>query len=178
MAKVKIKKFMDYLNERVGVNLYVWGANDESIVTLLPKLTSMETDPANLKRVLTLLNKRLLENGDIWKIRCDDCSGLFIGFALENKILKSDTTADGIYNAINNDIPLTDVQAGDFLFMGTKKKKDHVGYAISSDYAIEARGRDYGVVMTKIKDRKWKFAARSNWFSGVDKYVKNQKGEV
>jgi len=176
MSKIKVKKsdWIEYLESQVNKTLYVWGANDELCVNLLDKLVEMEksdhkTDEAlkNIDRILTLLQKRLLVGCDMLKIRCADCSGLAVGFLLKMGIIKSDTTADGFYNMLKKrSVPFSDVQAGDFLFMGSESHKTHVGYAISNQYAIESKSRDVGVVQTKIADRGWGWACRPDWYEG------------
>lgn len=175
MAKIKVKMddWLHYLDERVNVDLYVWGANDELCVNLLDKICQMESDKKNIDRILTLLQKRLLEGCDMLKIRCDDCSGLAVGFLLKNGIIKSDTTADGLYNLIKKDVKLDKVKAGDYLFMGSDSHKTHVGYAVSEKWAIESKSRDVGVVKTKITDRGWGWAKRPDWYEGEepDRYV-------
>ena len=166
--KVELKNWLDYLEARVGIDLYVWGANDELLVNLMDKICQMEDKKSNVDRILTLLQKRLLTGVDIYKIRCDDCSGLAIGFLLKEGIVKSDKTADGLYKLIGQDVALKDVKAGDYLFDGTEDHKTHVGYAISNKYAIESKGRDDGVVQTRISDRSWKWAKRPDWYKDVE----------
>lgn len=162
--KIKLDDWLKYLEERVNVDLYVWGANDEVLVNILDRICNMETDKKDVDRILTLLKKRLLEGCDIFKIRCDDCSGLGVGYLLKNGVISSDKTAEDFYNLIPNKIKLGDVKAGDFLFMGNDIKKTHVGYAISPYYAIESKNRDVGVVQTKISDRGWGYACRPDWY--------------
>lgn len=166
--KIKLEDWLKYLEDRVNVDLYVWGANDETVVNLLDRICNMETDKKDVDRILTLLKKRLLEGCDIFKIRCDDCSGLAVGFLLKMGVISSDMTADSFYNFIPKKIRLGDVKAGDFLFMGNDIKKTHVGYAVSKYYAIESKNRDVGVVQTKIADRGWGYACRPNWYEDVD----------
>ena len=166
--KIKLDDWLKYLEDRVNVDLYVWGANDETVVNLLDRICNMETDKKDVDRILTLLKKRLLEGCDIFKIRCDDCSGLAVGFLLKMGVISSDMTADSFYNYIPNKIRLGDVKAGDFLFMGNDIKKTHVGYAVSKYYAIESKNRDVGVVQTKISDRGWGYACRPNWYEDVE----------
>ena len=162
--KIKLDDWLKYLEERVNVDLYVWGANDEVLVNILDRICNMEADKKDVDRILTLLKKRLLEGCDIFKIRCDDCSGLGVGYLLKNGVISSDKTAEDFYNLIPNKIKLGDVKAGDFLFMGNDIKKTHVGYAISPYYAIESKNRDVGVVQTKISDRGWGYACRPDWY--------------
>jgi len=175
MAKIKVKleEWIDYLESRVGIDLYVWGGNGELLVNLLPKLCEMEKSDHsdkealnNIDRINALLQKRLLQHIDIYKIRCEDCSGLAVRFLLEKGIIKSDTTANGLFEKIAKEVSLDEVKAGDYLFMGTEGNKTHVGYAISSKYAIESKGRDDGVVQTKISDRGWKWCKRPDWYEG------------
>lgn len=166
MAKktVKLDDWIAYLSERVNVDLYVWGGNDELVVNLLDKLCNLEKSKEDVDRVLTLLQKRLLQGCDILKIRCDDCSGLAVGFLLKYGIIKNDMTADGLYKLIGKKIKLNEVKAGDYLFMGSDSKKTHVGYAIDAKRAIESKNHDEGVVMTVIANRGWKYAARPDWY--------------
>ena len=177
--KVKLSEWLAYLDSRVDVDIYVWGGNGECIVTLFPKLTSMEKSIGDVDRVLTLLNKRLLNQiQDIFQIRGEDCSGLAIKFLLDNEIIKSDMTANGLWEYIvgnpekgikahGKKISLKNVRAGDYLFQGSDSNKYHVGYAVDKDYAIESKNHDVGVVKTKIADRGWKYAARPDWYEGV-----------
>lgn len=44
----------------------------------------------------------------------------------------------------------------------------HVGVYIGNGYAIEARGFDYGIVKTKVKDRKWTHWCRCRYIDYVD----------
>jgi len=178
MAKitVSLSDWLDYLKSRVGIDLYVWGGNGEKIVNLMPKLCDMEksdhTDEEALKntdRVLTLLQKRLMDNIDIFAIRGEDCSGLAVRFLLDKGIIKSDTNANGLYNKTKgHEVKLKDVQAGDYLFQGNADNKWHIGYAISNKYAIECQKHDVGVVQTKIADRGWEYATRPDWYEGIE----------
>lgn len=178
MSKIKInlEDWIKYLESRVGIDVYVWGGNGELLVNQMPRLCDMEkadhTDAQALKntdRVLTLLNKRLLQGVDIFKIRGEDCSGLAVKYLLEKGIIKSDTSADGLYNKTKaHEVSVKKVKAGDYLFDGSDSKKTHVGYAISEKYAIECQNHDVGVVKTKISERTWKYATRPDWYEGVE----------
>ena len=182
MAKtVTLKEWLDYLESRVGIDLYVWGGNGELFIEQMPKLCNMEkddhTDKAaldNTDRVLTLLQKRLKNGVNIFDIRGEDCSGLGIAFLLSHNVLKSDTNANGIWKYIvgtketeahGKKVALSDVKAGDYLFMGNSDNKWHIGYAIDNKYAVESKNHDVGVVKTVIAERGWGYAARPNWYS-------------
>ena len=170
MAKIKVKleDWINYLESQVNKTLYVWGANDELCVNLLNKLMEMEKSDHtekealdNIDRILTLLQKRLLEGCDILKLHCADCSGLAVGFLMAKGILKSDTNAAGLCNKIEQKVSIADVKAGDFLFYENLK---HVGYAVSNKWAVESKNHDVGVVKTRIADRPWKIAKRPDWY--------------
>ena len=175
-----IKKWIDYLYSRVDIDVYVYGGNGECIVTLFPKLTSMEKSLNDVDRVLTLLNKRLLSKvTDIFIIRGEDCSGLAIKFLLDEKIVKSDMTANGLWDYIVGNkekgikphgkrITRKEVKAGDYLWQGNDTNKHHIGYAVNKDYAIESKNHDEGVVLTKINDRGWNYFARPDWYEDVE----------
>lgn len=173
MTKVELQKWIEYLESRVDIDVYVYGGNGETIIILLPKICNMEESIGDVDRVLTLLQKRLLREVSIYEIRGVDCSGLAIRFLLDNGIITYDMTANGLYEYIvgtdkkpahGKEIPLKDVKAGDYLFMGSDTNKHHVGYAISEKYAIESQNHDVGVVETSISERGWKYAARPDWY--------------
>ena len=174
MKKIPLKKWIDYLYSRVDIDVYVYGGNGECIVTLFPRLTSMEKSLSDVNRVLTLLNKRLLEKvQDIFLIRGEDCSGLAIKFLLDEKIIKSDMTANALWNYIvgtkdtqahGKEVSLNEIIPGDYLFQGTVSKKHHVGYVVDNNLAIESKNHDEGVVITKISERGWNYAARPDWY--------------
>lgn len=174
MVKVKLEDWTSFLRSRVNIDLYVWGANGERLVDILPKLCQLEKSLNDVDRTLTLLQTRLFNNVDIFEIHCEDCSGLGVWYLLKYKIIPYDMTANGLYDWIvgtdkikphGKKIRLSEVQAGDYLFKGSEGNKTHVGYAIDSEYAVESKDHDVGVVITKISDRPWAFAARPDWYS-------------
>lgn len=174
MAKVKLNDWLDYLKSRVNIDLYVWGANGQLLVDILNNLREMEKNENDLDRTLTLLQKRLRANVNIYDICCEDCSGLGVKFLLPRKLIPYDMTANGLYGYIvgtkeiaphGKSISLSKVKAGDYLFKGSDSNKTHIGYAIDSEWAVESQDHDVGVVKTRISDRPWKYAARPNWYS-------------
>ena len=132
----------------------------------LEKLDHTEKEAlANTDRVLTLVNHRIGQGVDIYIIRGEDCSGLAVYYLLKVGILKSDTTANGLYEKTkHHPVPIKDVKAGDYLFEGNNDRKWHVGYAISNTVAVESQNHDVGVVQTVIANRKWKYATRPDWY--------------
>ena len=164
----KFEEFKQYLIPKVDVDMYVLGAQGEKFTRLLPQICEMENKNIDLvDNILTLLHSRLKEY-NIEALHAFDCSGLFMKFAIENNIFKYDMKADGIYKAIPDKIKVSQVRAGDFLWQGTDENKTHIGYAIDSEWAIEARGTKYGVVKTKISERGWKYAARPAFWEDIN----------
>lgn len=180
MVKITRKEQTDYLESRVGIDVYVWGGNGELLVNQLPRLCDMEKDDHtekqalnNTDRVLTLVQKRLLTGINIFDIRGEDCSGLLVKFLRDKGIIKSDMTANALWEYIvgtkstpphGKQISLKDVREGDFIFQGNDSRKWHIGCAISEKYAVESKNHDEGVCKTKIADRGWAYAARPNWY--------------
>lgn len=68
------------------------------------------------------------------------------------KYCNTDLNANGM-RGLCTEIAVGDIKKGDWLFEWSGTRATHVGFAISSTEAIECRGRDYGVCITKIKDR-------------------------
>ena len=181
MGKVKLNDWLDYLKSRVNIDLYVWGANGQPLVDILNNLREMEKTSNDLDRTLTLLQKRLRANVNIYDICCEDCSGLGIKFLLTNKVVPNDMTANGLYDYIvgnkekgisahGKKISISEIKAGDYVFKGGDSNKTHIGYAIDSEYAIESQDHDVGVVKTKISERPWGYAARPDWYE-EERYV-------
>ncbi len=181
MVKITRKEQTDYLESRVGIDVYVWGGNGELLVNQLPRLCDMEKDDhtdkqalANTDRVLTLVQKRLFTGVNIFDIRGEDCSGLLVRFLLDKGIIKSDMTANALWEYIvgtkdkpahGKQISLKDAREGDYVFQGNDSRKWHIGGAVSEKYAIESKNHDEGVCKTKIANRGWTYAARPDWYS-------------
>lgn len=57
-------------------------------------------------------------------------------------------------------VPLTALQPGDLVFFGTPAFYHHVGMYIGRGLFVEARGRDYGVVVSRLEGRGCSLACR------------------
>lgn len=178
MIPISYKDYETYLLSEVDKALYVLGAQGQNVVALLPQICQMAGSLDKVDKILTLLQKRLLKGLTMSEINAYDCSGLVMRY-LMGKIFKHDMTANDIYEAIPDKIPLSSVRAGDFVFYGSYKtdKKtgeskwsaDHIGSVISDTEVVEARGSAYGVVKTKLADRPWQRAVRPDWWSDIPK---------
>jgi hypothetical protein len=104
-----------------------------------------------------------------------DCVGLVKGYlwcdspsdTTPKYNAKQDVSANGMLEKckVKGDISTLPEVKGVLVFMN-----GHVGVYIGNGYVIEARGHDYGVVKTKLKNRAWK-----NW--GYCPYIVYEKPE-
>ena len=173
MTKEQITEFCDYLKNQCTFNsLYVWGGQGELFMeTPLGKIEKMETSYSNFQRVIKLANSLIQSGKSLQFARLFDCSGFGTYWLLKNKLIKSDTTADGLYHMCSLK-PITEIKKGDFVFKVTTttvrddktgtvkelKKATHIGYVVDSKKTIvEAFGRDKGVVKNRL------FAGSSNF---------------
>lgn len=92
-----------------------------------------------------------------------DCSGLFKAARRALDGVWADVSAQGTYDQCQHvrglikDMP---AKPGTFVFVHGKdargtKRMVHVGLYIGAGQVIEARGADYGVVITKLSERPW-----------------------
>lgn len=146
-----VDKFIDYLKSHVG-DAYVWGAQGECITTMKDYpawVKKRETSTENYNRAMAYIKKATKS-----PLYAFDCSGLGVYFLLENGLIKSDTSAAGLYRKCKK-VTLTTLEPGDFVFYHNGKKITHIGYYIGDGMVIEAKGRDDGVVIRKLSAGKW-----------------------
>lgn len=165
---VKIKDFITYLNAQVKNNsLYIWGGQGEYVLNMKPAtIIAKETSHTNAGRVLRLLSERVKNGADMSNARYFDCSGLGVYWFLENELITTDTTANGLKNLCDI-IPIDKTRAGDMVFkVDSRGKASHVGYVVDNKgNVIESAGRDIGVVKSTIESGKFTVAGRPrfNW---------------
>lgn len=134
-------------SEVANKSIYVWGGQGEKTKTYssIRELERMETSKENVKRILKHLT-------DIYPIpdesREFDCSGLITYHLMKLGILRSDTTANGLYKWCK---PITkkELRAGDLVFKVSEGKAVHVAL-FAGDHLVEAVGRDEGVKNTEL----------------------------
>ena len=95
------------------------------------------------------------------KIHVSDCQGLLDAY------MKKDTNANGNYVSYCTDKgPISSIdrpwQIGEAVFNGTTSKKTHVGWICGfmpsgEALVVEARGLAYGVIITRMSKRSWKY---------------------
>lgn len=175
-----IQEFVKYLYRQVVIHdIYVLGGQGECVVDILPRIPNME----NTDRTIQILNK-IKENlyacqadpnfiFSMYTSRAFDCSGLGTYWFLKNKLIESDTTADGLYK-LCDEILFDDLKPGDAVFQESLNSKGkpyqhHVGYIASREgdkiTVVEAKGRKYGVVESKFTTSNWDHAGRFKFWN-------------
>lgn len=141
-----------------GVWHYLWGTSGQVVTEKLLDArfkSYYSRNGWNIQEYETV-TRGWVEAGD----HVTDCQGLLDAF------LHSDTNANGNYNnycthkgliaAMNEPFMI-----GEAVFNGTDAKKTHVGWVCgflgSEPLVVEARGLKYGVVITRMSKRSWKY---------------------
>jgi len=137
------QRFIDYLHSRVGC-IYVWGAQGETCITE-EWIRKKETGDANADRAIALWRRRMAEGRE--DIAAFDCSGLIMKFLLDNGLYRSDMSSRGLYSASEKLSSRADLVPGDLVFRHNGQRIHHVGVFVGDGMAIEAKGRDEGVVL-------------------------------
>lgn len=142
---------------------YVWGGQGEKLAKLTaPRLAQMETSADNAARVIKFIYNHLKLFDKHTKIF--DCSGLICCALIYAGVLPkgSDYTAAGLYDKFNK-IMFAARRAGDLIYkLDSSGNVTHVGICISDSEVIEAKGRDYGCIISQIGDS-WTRANRPEY---------------
>ena len=87
-----------------------------------------------------------------------DCSGLAMYvYAKHGVVMPHGATLQA---RMGRPVPLSALQPGDLVFFGTPAFYHHVGMYIGRGLFVEARGRDYGVVVSRLAGRACSLACR------------------
>ena len=142
---------------------YVWGGQGEKLAKLTAlRLAQMETSADNAARVIKFIYSHLKLFDKHTKIF--DCSGLICCALIYARVLPkgSDYTAAGLYDKFNK-IMFAARRAGDLIYkLDSSGNVTHVGICISDCEVIEAKGRNYGCIISQIDDS-WKRANRPEY---------------
>ena len=147
---MRASDFTEYLKEQVrNHSIYVWGAQGQKKPTITETwIRKREKSKRNADRAIAHWKKEVREGyGDV--LRAFDCSGLGVYFFLKHNMIDHDVNADGLRKLCKT-IERSDVREGDMTFRMSGGRAVHVGYAIDGDRVIEAKGRDVGVVESRI----------------------------
>ena len=155
MNKMTRQAMLDYAAREVARgSIYVWGAQGQRGSQITEAwIRQMETSSGNATRAVSRWNTNK-KTHDPAQIGAFDCSGLICACINANGNPSFDDTADGLLHRCVS-INKSALQPGDFVFEWNGSKSGHVGIYVGDGYVIEARGRDYGVVKTKLDSRNW-----------------------
>ncbi|MBQ5853751.1 MAG: C40 family peptidase [Rikenellaceae bacterium] len=157
LKNVDVNDFIKLLDAQVDTAIYVWGGNGEDLCQMtdpIKWISGNEDSATNYKRAVNLFEKRLAAGKN--PIRAFDCSGLIYWALRTLGILKKDISSRGLYKKCRV-IEQSDLQRGDLVFIYDEESEQivHVGAYVGDGYVIDARGRDVGVVRTKLAARKF-----------------------
>lgn len=149
----RITEFINYLLSHVG-DAYVWGAQGEILSDMTQKeleafVDRRETSQENEDRALKFIAKAKKT-----PLYAFDCNGL-VNFWFQNTKgwRKGDASAATLYSECitkGTRKAATALEPGDLLFRHNGSKINHVGVFIGDGMAIEAKGRDDGVVLRTL----------------------------
>ena len=147
---MKASEFTEYLKEQVrNHSIYVWGAQGQKKPTITEEwIRRREKTRRYADRAIAHWKKEVREGyGDV--LRAFDCSGLGVYFFLKHDMIDHDVNAEGLRKLCKT-IKRSELREGDMTFRMSGGRAVHVGYAIDSDRVIEAKGRDVGVVESRV----------------------------
>ena len=151
MDKMK-SKFLSLLRKAVNNHaIYVWGAQGQRVIKDLTAdiIKQMETSEKNADRVLRHIAMLEANNWLTTKTKAYDCSGLLCHCleACGRESANFDLCADDLYYKYPKGVTLKE---GCLVH-----RKGHIGAYIGNGYIIEAKGRDYGVVVSPFYRTEW-----------------------
>lgn len=145
--------------------IYLWGGNGEYTKELrIKQIYSQEQSMHDAARVLRHIADLLDAGYDLSKSRAVDCSGLAVAILRDLKCIKSneDYRARDLQKMSRN-VLLAKLKPGDCVF-NKESGATHMGIYAGYDMAIEAQGRDAGVVKRKLDQGKWVIGGRLPYF--------------
>jgi len=164
---VAASQVIDWCKKQVGTG-YVYGLLDTTCTIDL--LKAKEKQYGNL-----MGNGYYQLNGDYTKGKCAkwlnklvyDCSGLIKSARKHLEGIYKDVSAQGTYDQCTKrgTIKSMPLVPGCTLYMysPSKKRMGHVGIYIGNGKVIEARGVDYGTVITELSKRAWQYWGLLDW---------------
>lgn len=164
-----INEFIQYLTDQIG-QPYVWGAQGTELTRADYKriIDRREEKEANRKAAKKFCEKKFAEGHSV--LRAYDCSGLGM-FWLQNikHIFGYDMSANGMLNTCEQ---VSTAKRGYWVFHWNGTKATHIGYMVSDEEVIHAKGRAYGVVKEKFKKgTQWNRIGKPRCFKFDEQFV-------
>lgn len=161
-----VKEFVQYLYEQL-CNVYVWGGNGQTDISA-SWIRRCDTSDRNAQRSIAFWQNQLDHGAK--RLRAFDCSGLISRWMQDNGYVSSKQNCDMLYDRCAP-VSMNELEMGDLLFrykaVNGKRDYYHVGVYVGRGLAIEAKGRDDGVVIRPLYaggESYWKCAARLKIF--------------
>ena len=155
-----VNGFIEYLKAQVG-EPYLWGGQHtrltpENYVRIIER---KEADrggytggPSYADAAIDFCKKKFEKGAKV--LYAYDCSGLGC-YWLDNltHLYRCDVNANTMMNRceLKTELP----RKGWWVFRLNGKRASHIGYMIDDEYLIEAKGRKYGVVKTRFREKDW-----------------------
>lgn len=176
-VKSIIDDFLTLLWEQINHGIYVWGGDGELLSEMSDPvgwIERHESSAKDAKRAVTLYKKRVAAG--VKDIRAFDCSGLVYWALHKLGLQKSDVSSRGLYG-LCTPIEKQDLRDGDLVFHHDGTRIVHVGVYVGNGQAIECRGRDYGVVLTKRSGSYWNRFGRWKAFENLTTSTEPEPGK-
>jgi hypothetical protein len=157
-----LKEFIEYLTDQIG-QPYVWGGQHtkltpENYKEVIHKKEagrgSYPDGETYEEATIKFCEKKFAEGAT--ELYAYDCSGLGVYWIVNlNHLWPSDVNANTMMGrCVDLDTP-EPPEKGWWVFRLDGKRASHIGYMIDNEYLIEVKGRKYGVVKTKWREKDW-----------------------
>lgn len=152
--------------------VYIGTGNGEKLLDLtirdiynMEKAYGRSTWRNDIKRDLAFIGKLIAGGADMKDAIAGDCSGSLVAFLRALGLIKptSDYRARDFQKSLTSPVKLTDLKPADLVF-DKKEEATHVGVYLGDGLVFESRGRDYGMVITKLSERPWKVGGAFSWW--------------
>lgn len=149
---MKADEFIEYLEEQVG-QPYLCGGQHTKLTpdNYISVITRKESDPTYRQQAITYCEEKFEHGATV--LYGYDCSGLGM-YWLENvkHIYKTDMNANSMWGKCTEVIEL---KRGYWVFRFSDGKATHIGYMVSDNEVIHAKGRRFGVCRERYSSSYW-----------------------
>lgn len=157
-----LNDFIQYLKEQIG-QPYLWGGQHtklttDNYVSIIHKREDGRgkyADGTTYADAAIAYCKKMFDKG-YTVLYAYDCSGLGMYWIQNLRHIWTDKTADGMMRNCSDLTNAEPPEKGWWVFrQNSRGVATHIGYMIDDTYLIEAKGRKFGVVKTKWRDKDW-----------------------
>lgn len=169
---VKRQQFVDKITELyTNHGVYIGTGNGELTTKLtIGSIHAMEINyggnaDINTARVLSHISSLYRAGYNMLDSRAADCSGAIVWALRELGLIPktADYRARDFQDKLTSPVALKNLQKGDLVF-DKVKSASHVGTYIGDGCVIDSRGRDKGIIKTKLSDYPWVAGGTFNWW--------------